>query len=114
MVSKEEVEDYLERLVNKMDLFKVIFEDEDPKDRNTMLKLELSQSACAEYIKKLTYKEYSDGPVTDTVHGGFYWLFGKIIKEEEIYIKINIGFRNKPVIIISFHFSEHKMVFPLR
>ena len=116
-MSKEEVEKYLESLINKIDLsnYNVIFEDEDEKDTATMLKLEIkSETERIEYVKKLTYREYCEGPKHDTKHGGYYWVFGKNIKNELIYIKINKGFKNKPVIIISFHIKEHKMDFPLK
>lgn len=115
--SKKQAEDFLKRLVNKIELsnYKVIFEDADSKDLATLLKLELlSEYERLQHICKLTYKDYSQGPLEDNIHGGAYWVFGKIIKGKEVYIKINIGFKNKPVIIISFHFSERKMNYPLK
>jgi hypothetical protein len=114
VATKEQVEEFLRQLRDKMDLSKVVFEDEDPKDTFTAFKLELSQSQRAEYVKRLTYREYSDGPKEDEVHGGGYWEFGKRVKNELIYIKVNMGMRGKPVILISFHFAERRMTFPLK
>lgn len=113
-MTKEQVDEFLKKLCDKIDLWKVIFEDEDSKDRSTMLKLELSHFSCIENIKNLIYKNYSEGPIEDEIHNGHYWVFGKIIKGEQIYIKINKGHKNKPVIIISFHIAEHEMDFPLK
>ncbi len=114
--SKEEVEEFLGDLKDKLDVTnKVIFEDEDKKDMATILKLELlSENERINYVKRLTFKEYYQGPLDDTKHGGVYWVFGKQIKGKEIYIKINIGKEDYPVIIISFHISDHKMEFPLK
>lgn len=113
MATREDIEEFLIRLKDKIELSKVVFEDEDPKDRYTLFKLELSQTQREEYVKRLIYKEYSEGPIEDKVHGCEYWVFGKYIKSELIYIKINKGKHAKPVIVISFHFAERRMNFPL-
>jgi hypothetical protein len=44
--------------------------------------------------------------------GADMWVFGKIVKEKEIYIKITMGFSGAKVICISFHFAEHPMKYP--
>ena len=42
------------------------------------------------------------------------WVFGKLIKNHEIYIKISLGIEGSSVICISFHLAEYKMTYPLK
>jgi len=42
------------------------------------------------------------------------WVFGKTIKEKEVYIKITMGVKDNSVICISFHLARHKMNYPLK
>lgn len=74
-----------------------------------MSELEITQSDCKKYISKLKVENYFRGPVRDTEYGNEYWEFGINIKNKEVYIKINYGNLNKPVICISFHIAEHKI-----
>lgn len=59
--------------------------------------------------------DYSEGPKTDTLNAGApLWVFGKLVKNKMIYIKISVGPENRPVICISFHEAEHEMSFPFK
>jgi hypothetical protein len=42
------------------------------------------------------------------------WVFGKIVKKKEVYIKITIGAMDSGVICISFHLAQYKMNYPLK
>lgn len=46
--------------------------------------------------------------------GADMWVFGVIIKRNEIYIKITLGLENSQVICISFHTAEHPLSFPFK
>ena len=57
--------------------------------------------------------DYSQGPIPDKLQGGAdLWVFGKIVKGKEIYIKITMGIKGAQVICISFHIAEHRMSYP--
>jgi hypothetical protein len=42
------------------------------------------------------------------------WVFGKMVKKKEIYIKITIGMVNNQTICISFHIAEFDMNYPFK
>ena len=66
-------------------------------------------------IKTLKVKNYSEGPIKDAINLlGDMWVFGKDIKNQEVYIKISLGQPNRDVICISFHFSEYPMSYPYK
>jgi len=53
--------------------------------------------------------------IEERLYGGSeMWVFGKIVKKKEVYIKITMGILGSSVICISFHIAEHKMNYPLR
>jgi hypothetical protein len=59
--------------------------------------------------------DYSEGPLQEKLYGGTdMWLFGKAVKNREVYIKITMGALNSSVICISFHLAEHKIKYPLK
>lgn len=105
MPSKDDVEHYLRDLKQKIRTFSLIILERD-KNRNTLAELELVQSDCKDFIDGLSSENYFRGPTKDTENEGEYWEFGTMIKNREVYIKVNYGKTNKPVICISFHFAE--------
>lgn len=56
-----------------------------------------------------------DGPIVDTLNRlGEMWVFGKDVKEREVYIKIMISNINGQTICISFHLSESPLSYPFK
>lgn len=79
-----------------------------------MADLEITAKKREDIIKNLTYKNYSKGPKPETQYGGKdIWIFGKTIKNQELYIKLTISQHSQNVICISFHKAEYPMDFPL-
>jgi hypothetical protein len=113
METRESVELFLKDLRIKISTYQIIFEDRQ-EFWQLQKELEITQSHCEQVIKELTYEDYYKGPAKDTIHSGEYREFGKIIKNTEVYIKINMGLMNKPVICISFHKAKFKIKYPLR
>lgn len=59
--------------------------------------------------------DYSEGPLNEKLYGGSdMWVFGREIKNKEIYIKISMGFEGSQVICISFHIAEFTMKYPYK
>lgn len=108
MTKEDEVETFLNDLKQKIKVHDLIFVERE-KNQKTMTELEIYQSDCKKYISQLKIENYYKGPVKDSQYGNEYWEFGIEIKNKEIYIKLNYGHLNKPVICISFHFAEHKI-----
>jgi len=46
--------------------------------------------------------------------GAEMWVFGKVVKSFEIYIKISLGMSSTQVICISFHKAEYPMTYPFK
>lgn len=113
-ISEIFVSSFLDELKIKIGIFQIVFERTRAEFGETLKKLEITESNCIEIIKSLTYKNYSEGPVEDTIHGNNYWVFGVMVKGIEIYIKINKGKENKSVICISFHEAKFKLKYPLK
>ncbi len=68
-------------------------------------------------IEGLVAVDYCEGPIENwspAPHGGDLWVFGKHIKGEPYYIKMQIGHTNKSAICVSFHPAEHKLLFPFK
>jgi hypothetical protein len=77
-----------------------------------MRQLGLSMLNVKNILLELTKEDYSEGPKIDQEEGGYYWVFGKEIDKNEIYIKLNLGKENRKVICYSFHIAKSKMNFP--
>jgi hypothetical protein len=48
-------------------------------------------------------KDYVEGPVAEELYGmADMWVFGKMVKNKEVYIKVTLGHPNRHVICILF------------
>ncbi|HKK59300.1 MAG TPA: hypothetical protein VJ937_07465 [Salinivirga sp.] len=115
MVSKKQVETYLSDLNYKIDFFGILFRDDRGKNQQTLHDLEISPNQRKEIIKTLKLENYSEGPLEDKMHGILpMWVFGRIVKHQEIYIKVSKGIENSQAVCISFHIAEHPMSYPFK
>ena len=115
MPAKSEVETFLKDFKTKMKFWDVLFRDERGKNAQALVDLELRPMERKGIIESLEYKDYSEGPMEEKLYGGAdMWVFGKTIKDKEIYIKITMGAMGCSVICISFHISAHSMHYPLK
>ena len=115
MATKEQVEDFLKRLKEKIKVFDIIFRDDRGKNLQTLATLEITPTYRKKVILNIEPEEYSEGPIVDTLNKmGEMWVFGKDVKGHEVYIKITLGQPNNSTICISFHIAEHPMTYPLK
>jgi hypothetical protein len=115
MSTEKEVVAFLKDFKIKMGIWDVLFRDERGKNAQTLVTLELRPIERKAVLESLTPKDYSQGPLEEKLYGGSdMWVFGKIIKKQEVYIKITLGAMGCSVICISFHLVEHKMQYPLK
>jgi hypothetical protein len=88
------------------------------RDKNieTLSELEYDIEDVKNSVLSLSSTDYSEGPTKDNAIKGDLWVFGKIIKGREVYIKLKILGDNKykQVAVLSFHFSEQRLRYPLR
>lgn len=79
-----------------------------------MIDLELRPADRLAVLESLEVKDYSEGPIEELLYrGSAMWVFGKVVKKQQVYIKITMGLSGSSVICISFHLAEHHMRFPL-
>ena len=114
MASKFDVELFLKQLKQHLEIWDIFFINRPKNQLQTLADLEITPKKREEIIKNLTYKDYSSGPKPETQYtGGEMWIFGKMIKNQELYIKLTISATTQNVICISFHKAEHPMDYPL-
>lgn len=92
-----------------MEIFGILFLDDRGKNQQTLHDLEISPAKRKEIIGSLVVEDYSQGPLEEKMRGILpMWIFGKQIKNREVYIKVSMGIENNQAICISFHISEHQ------
>lgn len=112
MATKDEVSQFLRQLKSVRSVGQLFFADR-PVNKQTILDLEITAKQREIYIKELVLQDYSEGPLENDQYGtNPMWVFGKAIKNKEIYIKITVSELN--VICISFHTSQYPMNYPFK
>ena len=115
MVTKDEVKSFLDQFNIKAQVFGILFRDDRPKNRETLLEFGISLLQRELIVKSLLPQDYVEGPVIDELNRRKeMWVFGKDVKDREIYIKITLGYENGQTICISFHIAEHPLKYPLK
>ena len=113
MATKEQVEDFLKRLKEKIKVFDIIFRDDRGKNLQTLATLEITPIYRKQVVLSIEPEDYIEGPMVDTLNKmGEMWVFGKNVKGQEVYIKIMLGQPNSSTICISFHIAEHPLNHP--
>ena len=103
MIAITEVETYLKELKIKIDIFGILFLD-SRKNQQTLNDLEISPSMRKQVVNSLIAEDYSEGPLNEKMRGLLpMWVFGKIVRKEEMYIKVSMGNVNCQAVCISFH-----------
>jgi hypothetical protein len=115
MALADHVQYFIEDFKTKLGVWGVVFRDDRGKNAQALLELEITPAYRAKVLSELKVADYCAGPITEALNGGAdMWVFGKNIKDRDIYIKITLGMANMQVICISFHVAEHPMKYPLK
>src|SRR5690606_39225068 len=97
----------------KMDIWGIVVRDDRGKNTQTLLDLEITKDYRNNVLKSRNAEDYSEGPKAEKLHNGAaMWVFGKVVKGKEIYIKITMGIAGAKVICISFHIAEYPVTYP--
>jgi hypothetical protein len=108
------VENFLSDFFQKKKIWDIRFENR-PKNTQGLFDFEITPNDRIKIIDSLISEDYSEGPNPDKMGSeSDMWIFGKMIKKQEAYIKITMGKIGKPVICISFHTSEKPMSYPFK
>lgn len=115
MSTEAQVKSFLRDFKDKMKIWEVLFRDDRGKNAQALVDLEIRPIERKEILMALEAKDYSEGPLEESLYrGADMWVFGRNVKEQEVYIKITMGATGSSVICISFHLAQHKMVYPLK
>ena len=109
MATKEEVELFLSKFIQKVKGFGIVFRDDRGKNMQTLLELEITPKYREDVIMNLDSEDYVEGPIEDTLNKkGEMWVFGKEVSGRDIYIK------NSSAICISFHIAEYRITYKFK
>ncbi len=115
MATKEEVEQFLSKFIQKVKVFGIIFRDDRGKNMQTILELEITPKYREDIIINLNSKDYVDGPIVDTLNKKQeMWVFGKELNGRDVYIKISMGISGSSAICISFHIAEYPLTYKFK
>ncbi len=115
MTKYNDVKRFLDDFKVKLKTWGIIYWDDRSKNTQALLDLEFRPVDRTNVIRSLKPEDFSDGPIDDVSYGGSQlWVFGKVIKQKEVYIKITLGNMNNKTICISFHIAEHSMTYPFK
>jgi hypothetical protein len=114
-MTEYDVELFLNDFKIKMQFMDIVFLNNRAKNAQTLAILEMPVTKQKQIVEELDVKDYSEGPIEDTNFvGSPLWVFGKIVKGHELYIKISMGMPNRSTLCISFHISEFSINYPLK
>ncbi len=105
----EDVDEFLAAFLQKLNIWDVIYLDERGKNIQALATLEIRPIDRKNSLISLVRTDFSQGPIN-----GDQWVFGKMVKETEVYIKISLGRPGSNTICISFHPSEYPMNYPFK
>ncbi|MGL5892644.1 MAG: toxin [Bacteroidia bacterium] len=115
MSTHDDVGQFLKDFKTKMKIWDVLYRDDRSKNTQTLIDLEIRPIERKNILEMLAPKDYSEGPLSEVLYkGADMWVFGKVIKKKEVYIKITMGAAGASVICISFHLAEHPINYPLK
>ena len=115
MVTIEEVKAFLDQFNIKAQVFGIYFRNDRGKNMEALKQLAISAFQRELIVKSLQAQDYVEGPVIDVLNKEKeMWVFGKDVKDREVYIKITLGYVNGQTICISFHIADYPLVYPFK
>ena len=90
---------------------KLTFSTVRKKNMDTLAELDMNVGDVSELLMSLIPEHYCAGPLKDSKIAGDLWVFGKVVKKKEVYIKLKLSGDEKEhfVRVISFHFPDKPM-----
>ncbi len=86
------------------------------ENKECILQLGFNYQDINETLLGLSVEDYCEGPCRDRDQQGDLWIFGKIIENKAIYIKMKLASFGplRLVRVISFHFADHTLEHPFK
>ena len=117
MATLQEVQNFLREFITKCNSRAEGIHFINRKENlKALSELEITANERKDIVMQLKSEDYYRGPLQSSESPIWrdYWEFGKIVKGQEVYIKISIGERNKSTLCISFHIARHKIEYPYK
>lgn len=115
MSSKAAVKSFLQELKQIIKTWDIFFVNRPKNSVQDLADLGITANSRKEIIAQLEVEDYCEGPLPETqFNGKELWVFGKIVKKQEIYIKLTISRATGGAICISFHKAEYPLQFPFQ
>lgn len=115
MSQKTAVKSFLLELKQVIKTWDIFFISRPKNSVQDMADIGITANSRKEIVAQLELEDYSEGPEPETQYNGKeMWVFGKIIKKQEIYIKLTLSKITGGAICISFHKAEHPMKYPFK
>lgn len=114
-MDKSTIKSFLQELKAIIKSLGIIFSNRPKNSIQNLADLSITAKMREEIILNLEIEDYSEGPLEETQQGGIeMWVFGKVIKGQQVYIKLTISKMTERAVCISFHKAEYPMEFPLK
>lgn len=115
MTDKLTIKSFLQELKAIINSLGIVFSNRPKNSIQNLADLSITAKMREEIILNLEVFDYSEGPLKETQQGGTeMWVFGKVIKGQQVYIKLTISKMTGGAVCISFHKAEYPMKFPLK
>jgi hypothetical protein len=115
MTTKTDVKSFLQELKQIITIWPIFYINRPKNSIQHLADLGITANSREQIIAQLKIEDYNQGPEPETqFNGKDLWIFGKVIKNQEVYIKLTISKNTSNAICISFHKAEHQMVFPFK
>ncbi|MDN3675612.1 type II toxin-antitoxin system MqsR family toxin [Flavobacterium branchiarum] len=115
MVLEREVKIFLSELKQFLKIWPIVFLHRPKNSLQNLADIGITAKRRLEIILDLEIEDYSQGPLSETQQNGTaMWVFGKVVKKTEVYIKLTVNKDSNHVICISFHIAEDTMNYPLK
>lgn len=115
MADKLVVKSFLQELKQLIKVWGLLFSNRPKNSIQNLADLSITAKMREEIVLSLEVEDYSEGPLKETQQGGTeMWIFGKVIKSQQIYIKLTISKITDQAVCISFHKAEFPMEFPFK
>jgi hypothetical protein len=87
-----------------------------PENKECISQLGYTLQDVKETLLGLSVDDYSEGPCQDRDEKGDLWVFGKVIDNRTVYIKVKVASLRplRIVRVISFHFANFPINYPLK
>lgn len=112
--TKDDVRKFLKEFKEKKGFWGILYRDDRGKNLQALADLEIKASDRSKVIDSLEELDFVETVEDKLNKGGLMWVFGKMLKKKELYIKITMGVAGTSVICISFHIAEHVLHYPFK